>query len=219
MVDATNQQAGKGARTWPVKPSLFLKFSGTKEQMQLDIERTKKITQSNEGSGFAFARNDKEAEEIWHSRKVRSPSILPFGRDGLLEAMSIHRRRCLSPSRPLATLSVTDDPPPQIALWSAIEYVKGAKCWVTDVCVPLSRFPELITETKVGSSLRSSGFGARCQAGTDADGWRIHRPTLRVRGLSGRSSATQVCPASSVNASNPFLPFSLFLPLSPLLNA
>ncbi|GAA5899160.1 hypothetical protein JCM8208_003021 [Rhodotorula glutinis] len=104
MVDATNQQAGKGARTWPVKPSLFLKFSGTKEQMAIDIERTKKITQGNEGSGFAFARNDKEAEEIWHSRKI--------------------------------------------ALWSALEYIKGAKCWVTDVCVPLSRFPELITETK-----------------------------------------------------------------------
>ncbi|GJN91095.1 hypothetical protein Rhopal_004112-T1 [Rhodotorula paludigena] len=69
MVAATNAQAGSG-RKWPVKPSLFLKFSGTPEQMKLDIERTKKITQSNEGSGFAFARNEREAEEIWHSRKA-----------------------------------------------------------------------------------------------------------------------------------------------------
>ncbi|GEM07853.1 D-lactate dehydrogenase [Rhodotorula toruloides] len=102
MVDATNKESK--VRQWPVKPSLFLKFSGTPEQMKLDIERTRKITNSNSGSNFTFARTDKEADEIWHSRKI--------------------------------------------ALWSAIEYVKGAKCWVTDVCVPLSRFPELIAETK-----------------------------------------------------------------------
>ncbi|GAA6003095.1 hypothetical protein JCM10207_001986 [Rhodosporidiobolus poonsookiae] len=36
----------------------------------------------------------------------------------------------------------------KIALWSALDYVPGSKCWVTDVCVPLSRFPDLITETK-----------------------------------------------------------------------
>ncbi|GAA6004271.1 uncharacterized protein JCM10292_007320 [Rhodotorula paludigena] len=111
MVAATNAQAGSG-RKWPVKPSLFLKFSGTPEQMKLDIERTKEITQSNEGSGFAFARNEREAEEIWHSRKI--------------------------------------------ALWSALEMLPGAKCWVTDVCVPLSRFPELITETQ--ADIKSEGI-------------------------------------------------------------
>ncbi|GAA5826401.1 hypothetical protein JCM11251_002352 [Rhodosporidiobolus azoricus] len=35
-----------------------------------------------------------------------------------------------------------------VALWSAIEYVPGSKCWVTDVAVPLHEFPNLITETK-----------------------------------------------------------------------
>ncbi|GAA5873373.1 hypothetical protein JCM3774_000762 [Rhodotorula dairenensis] len=105
MVQATNAQTknGKG-RQWPVKPSLFLKFSGTPEQMKHDVARTKSITQANQGTGFTFARNDREAEDIWHSRKI--------------------------------------------ALWSALDYVPGAKCWVTDVCVPLSRFPELIAETK-----------------------------------------------------------------------
>lgn len=49
----------------------------------------------------------------------------------------------------------------QIALWSALEYVKGSKCWVTDVCVPLSRFPELITETKVRSACSNSARRAR----------------------------------------------------------
>ncbi|GJN91094.1 hypothetical protein Rhopal_004111-T1 [Rhodotorula paludigena] len=32
----------------------------------------------------------------------------------------------------------------------------GAKCWVTDVCVPLSRFPELITETQ--ADIKSEGI-------------------------------------------------------------
>lgn len=46
----------------------------------------------------------------------------------------------------------------QIALWSALDYLPGAKCWVTDVCVPLSRFPELIAETKVQHSQLLGGL-------------------------------------------------------------
>lgn len=83
------------------------------------------ITQKNEGSGFTFAKNDAEAADIWHSRKVRFP-LFPSVKPSPLT------------SQPL-----------QIALWSAIEYRPGNKCWVTDVCVPLSRFPDLISETKV----------------------------------------------------------------------
>ncbi|GAA6025950.1 hypothetical protein JCM8202_004279 [Rhodotorula sphaerocarpa] len=105
MVAATNAQSkGQKGRQWPVQPSLFLKFSGTPEQMKLDVARTKTITQANQGSGFTFAKDDRDAEDIWYSRKI--------------------------------------------ALWSALDYLPGAKCWVTDVCVPLSRFPELIAETK-----------------------------------------------------------------------
>lgn len=84
--------------------SLFLKFSGSKEQIQNDVKRTKTITQSNKGSNFTFARDDAEADQIWQSRKI--------------------------------------------ALWSALQYKPGARCWTTDVCVPLSKFPDLITETK-----------------------------------------------------------------------
>ncbi|GAA5917924.1 hypothetical protein JCM6882_006504 [Rhodosporidiobolus microsporus] len=115
MVRATNKQTGgpdgKG-RTWPEKPSLFLKFSGSPEHMKADIAKTKTITQQHQGSGFTFARNDAEAADIWQSRKV--------------------------------------------ALWSALEYVPGSRCWVTDVAVPLHEFPNLITETK--SDIDSTGI-------------------------------------------------------------
>ncbi|GAA5971086.1 hypothetical protein JCM11641_004140 [Rhodosporidiobolus odoratus] len=129
MVKATNKQTqggdGKG-RTWPEKPSLFLKFSGTQEQMKLDIARTKTITQKNQGSGFTFAKNEAEAADIWYSRKVRLAL--------LTSAFSAEGPHVISYT--------------SIALWSALESDPGAKCWVTDVCVPLSRFPELIAETK-----------------------------------------------------------------------
>ncbi|GAA6058652.1 hypothetical protein JCM10212_004063 [Sporobolomyces blumeae] len=97
-------KANKTGRQWPEKPTLFLKFSGSQEQMKHDVTRTKKIAQSNSGSNFTFAKDDADADQIWQSRKI--------------------------------------------ALWSALDYQPGARCWTTDVCVPLSKFPELITETK-----------------------------------------------------------------------
>ncbi|KAM0751434.1 hypothetical protein T439DRAFT_325571 [Meredithblackwellia eburnea MCA 4105] len=106
MVKAVNQKnrESKGARIWEEKPSLFIKFSGTEGQMKSDQEKTKTIAKSNKGSGFAFSRNESEAEDIWTSRKV--------------------------------------------ALWSALDYVPGSRCWTTDVCVPISYLPALVAETK-----------------------------------------------------------------------
>ncbi|GAA5967583.1 hypothetical protein JCM3765_002294 [Sporobolomyces pararoseus] len=104
MMKAVNAASDTNARRWDEKPTLFLKFSGSKEQIQNDVKRTKTITQSNKGSNFTFAKDEAEAEQIWQSRKI--------------------------------------------ALWSALQYKPGARCWTTDVCVPLSKFPDLITETK-----------------------------------------------------------------------
>lgn len=91
------------------------------------------IASKNNGSKLVFARNPKEADAIWYSRKV--------------------------------------------ALWSALEYVPGSKCWTTDVCecapvsarrhlltplwrpgVPLGAFPALLRETK--EEVASSGIVA-----------------------------------------------------------
>lgn len=36
----------------------------------------------------------------------------------------------------------------KVALWSALSYLPGSRAWTTDVCVPLSKFPTLIAETK-----------------------------------------------------------------------
>lgn len=36
----------------------------------------------------------------------------------------------------------------KVALWSALDYLPGSRAWTTDVCVPLSKFPTLVRETK-----------------------------------------------------------------------
>ncbi|KAH9952204.1 D-lactate dehydrogenase cytochrome oxidoreductase [Amylocystis lapponica] len=48
------------------------------------------------------------------------------------------------------------------ALMSTISSIEGAKCWTTDVCVPVSRLPELVYETKkdlAASGLKSTIVG------------------------------------------------------------
>jgi len=36
----------------------------------------------------------------------------------------------------------------KVALWSALELLPGSRAWTTDVCVPMSKFPTLVAETK-----------------------------------------------------------------------
>ncbi|KAH9818893.1 hypothetical protein DFH28DRAFT_887792 [Melampsora americana] len=91
-------------KKWDEKVSLFLKFSGTHEQMKADKELTAKIIKSHGGSKIKLTTSDSEASEIWESRKM--------------------------------------------ALWSSIDYVPGSKAWTTDVCVPISNLPKLISKTK-----------------------------------------------------------------------
>lgn len=99
MIKCMNKAGGP--ITWPESPALFLKFTGRQESMQDDIKRTskllrrsskpremmltlfcsrlaEKIASAHSGSGFTFARNDKEAEEIWYSRKVALWSVLEY---------------------------------------------------------------------------------------------------------------------------------------------
>ncbi|KAA1112208.1 hypothetical protein PGTUg99_013411 [Puccinia graminis f. sp. tritici] len=109
MMKAINHSSS--GLNWDEKPSLFLKFTGTLEQIKSDEELTAKILKRSGGSKMRIAKTDAEAEEIWHARKV--------------------------------------------CLWSTLDYMPGHRAWTTDVCVPISHLPRLISETKTDIEARN----------------------------------------------------------------
>ena len=63
MVKATN-------RTWAEKPTLFIKFAGTKASVREGIDIVNNIAKKNNGGKFEFAKNEKEKKDLWSARKV-----------------------------------------------------------------------------------------------------------------------------------------------------
>ncbi|KAI0701555.1 hypothetical protein C8T65DRAFT_656298 [Cerioporus squamosus] len=96
---------GMSTRKWPEKDSLFLKFQGpTPCALQETADIVKTITAKYGATDFIFARNEREAEDLWTDRKN--------------------------------------------AIYSGLAMLPGSKGVGTDVCVPVSRLPDLIRETK-----------------------------------------------------------------------
>ncbi len=61
---------GMSMRKWPEKDSLFLKFQGpTPRALQETADIVKTITSKYGATGFTFARNEREAEDLWTDRK------------------------------------------------------------------------------------------------------------------------------------------------------
>lgn len=95
--------------SFPEKPHLFFKLSGTKSIVQEEITAFKKLCEGR-GSDFNIARSTKEANEIWGARK------------NLLLASLAQHQDC-----------------------SALS---------TDVCVPISKLPGLVTQYREMSDAR-----------------------------------------------------------------
>ncbi|KAI0741791.1 FAD-linked oxidase-like protein [Daedaleopsis nitida] len=77
---ATNAY-GMSPRKWPEQDSLFFKFQGpTPRALQETADIVKQIAKKHGATGFAFARNEKEAHDLWTDRKnalFSSLAILP----------------------------------------------------------------------------------------------------------------------------------------------
>ncbi|KAH9480896.1 D-lactate dehydrogenase [cytochrome], mitochondrial [Psilocybe cubensis] len=109
LLDATSMRAtnnyGMSIRKWPERDSLFFKFQGPSQASLKDTAKAvEKVVAKHSGTGFSFARNEKEAEDLWMDRK------------------NIY--------------------------WSALSLIEGSRGMATDVCVPVSKLPELVYETK-----------------------------------------------------------------------
>lgn len=101
MINACNRFS---SLSYPVSPTLFLEFHGSKRNLEEQVDTTESITQSNGGSDFQWARDAETRNRLWKARHDA---------------------------------------------WYAAQALRpGCKAYATDVCVPLSRLPQIIVETK-----------------------------------------------------------------------
>lgn len=125
QIKCTNEYAKSqtAMRQWPVQPALFFKFSGNDKQLANDIERTAALVKQSGGADMVFAKTEREKEDLWYARKVALWSVCLVFKAMTLIFQSIPCR-------------------------SALDYQPGSKCIVTDVCVPISKLPEMVERLK-----------------------------------------------------------------------
>ncbi|PYI07052.1 oxidoreductase, FAD-binding protein [Aspergillus sclerotiicarbonarius CBS 121057] len=81
QMDVINRAGGTG-RTWKTLPTLFFKFSGTKAGVADSINLTKTLAKGNNASSFEFARDEREAHDLWSARKQSLWSMLSLREKG-----------------------------------------------------------------------------------------------------------------------------------------
>ncbi|CAI7671289.1 unnamed protein product [Penicillium bialowiezense] len=81
QMDVINRAGGTG-RSWKVSPTLFFKFSGTKDGVADSINLTTQIAQSNKAESFEFARTEQEAHDLWSARKQSLWSMMALRKEG-----------------------------------------------------------------------------------------------------------------------------------------
>jgi D-lactate dehydrogenase (cytochrome) len=80
-MDVINRAGGTG-RSWKTLPTLFFKFSGTKAGVADSISLTRNLAKSNNAEGFEFAKNEKEAHDLWSARKQSLWSMMALRKEG-----------------------------------------------------------------------------------------------------------------------------------------
>lgn len=69
-------------RVWKEKPTLFMKFAGSKSMVNETIEKVKQITDAHGSDGFEFARDEREQALLWSARKESLYSLLALRKEG-----------------------------------------------------------------------------------------------------------------------------------------
>ncbi|KAJ5578617.1 FAD-binding domain-containing protein [Penicillium hispanicum] len=64
-----NQNGGAGGRHWSEKPTLFVKFTGTRPEIDGSIQRTKGILPIYNNDQLVFASSESECNSLWAARK------------------------------------------------------------------------------------------------------------------------------------------------------
>ncbi|PLN75385.1 proteins the FAD binding domain-containing protein [Aspergillus taichungensis] len=81
QMDVINRAGGTG-RAWKKQPTLFFKFSGTAAGVADSIALTTKLAQGNKADTFEFAKNEREAHDLWSARKQSLWSMMALRKEG-----------------------------------------------------------------------------------------------------------------------------------------
>ncbi|KAJ6031503.1 FAD-binding type 2 [Penicillium herquei] len=81
QMDVINRAGGTG-RQWAVAPTLFFKFSGTTAGVADSVNLTTVIAKTNKASSVQFAKNEKEAHDLWSARKQALWSMMALRTEG-----------------------------------------------------------------------------------------------------------------------------------------
>ncbi|KAH0542652.1 hypothetical protein FGG08_002975 [Glutinoglossum americanum] len=73
--------SGTTSRNWKEEPTLFFKFAGTASGVKEHVGLVQKISKSNGGKSFEFARSEAEMHELWSARKEALWSVMAMRRD------------------------------------------------------------------------------------------------------------------------------------------
>ncbi len=81
-MDVINRSGSTPYRKWDEAPTMFFKFSGTAAGVDDNISLTTKIAKANGAKDFIYAKNDKEAHDLWTARKESLWSMLSLRKEG-----------------------------------------------------------------------------------------------------------------------------------------
>ncbi|KAJ1336041.1 D-lactate dehydrogenase (cytochrome) [Microdochium nivale] len=76
QMKVVNLGGATAPRVWKEAPTLFFKFSGTKQSVAENVSRVQAITGANKGSDFEFAKDEREQKLLWSARKESLWSML-----------------------------------------------------------------------------------------------------------------------------------------------
>ncbi|RPB22399.1 FAD-binding domain-containing protein [Terfezia boudieri ATCC MYA-4762] len=151
--------AGMTEKKWKEAPTLFFKFSGTKNAVKEQVGLVREIIKkSSQKAGFEFAKNAEEATELWEARKEALWSVI-----ALKQTQHDHPPK-------------SHDEKLKADVGGSAGHNEGAdtqKVWTTDVAVPVSRLSDIVEETKRDIkewSDRSPGGGVGAIVGHVGDG-------------------------------------------------
>lgn len=82
QMKVVNLGGATAPRVWKEMPTLFFKFAGTKAGVQENIDLVQRITKTNKGSNFEFAKDAREQELLWSARKESLWSMLALRKEG-----------------------------------------------------------------------------------------------------------------------------------------